>query len=127
MPTFGGSRGSRVRTSPLSVSWMRTWRIGRERLRGGRDGARDRQGLRDGWAPRGPAELALQLRRQPEQALLAERGRNELRADRKAVARGGRRDRDGRLARHVPDAGEGVDRRHPQQGPQRAEPLPPGR
>lgn len=28
MPTLGGSRGSSVRTSPLSVSWMRTWRIG---------------------------------------------------------------------------------------------------
>jgi hypothetical protein len=28
MPTLGGSRGSSGRTSPLRVSWMRTWRIG---------------------------------------------------------------------------------------------------
>jgi hypothetical protein len=61
---------------------MRTWRIGRERLRAARD---DASGER--WAPPRPGQLALQLSGQPEQPLLAVLGRDQLRADRQAVAR----------------------------------------
>src|SRR5918992_792129 len=58
----------------------------------------------------GPAELALELGREREQAALAVRRSDQLRSDGQAVAGRRRRYRERRLARHVPDAGEGVDR-----------------
>jgi hypothetical protein len=61
---------------------MRTWRIGRERLRAARD---DASGERR--AQRLPGQLALQLSGQPEQPLLAILRRDQLRAERQAVAR----------------------------------------
>ena len=74
----------------------------------------------------GPAQLALELGGQRSSSGSPSGGADQLRAHGQAVARGRRRDRDRRLPGHVPEAGEGIGPRHPEQRAQRAEPLPLG-
>ena len=109
-----GSRGSSARTAPVSVSWMRTSRMGAKRLRV-RPAAAARPGQpssRSSWAASDSSSGSLS----GGPTSWAPIGRP------RSLGAAGTDDR--RLAGHVPEPGEADRRAPPEQGAQRAEPLP---